>query len=128
MLTYAAAMEAVDHARRGDGPVLLECVTFRTLGHVLSDKNEYMDPELLAGHKANDPMTRFRARLLDEGLADEATLAEIEERVAAEVASAYEQAAADPLADPATVLEDVYAPVGTRRPPSRARTPRRRRS
>ena len=80
--------------------MLLECITFRTLGHVLSDKNEYMDPDRLEAEKANDPVPRYRARLLEEGQADEATLADIEARVVAEVDAAYEQAAADPPADP----------------------------
>ncbi len=106
--TYLAAKEAVEHARRGDGPVLLECVTFRTLGHVLSDKNEYMDPDQLAEQIAGDPVPRFRTYLIDEGVADEATLSEIDNRVSEEVDSSYEEAAADPPADPATVIEDNY--------------------
>ncbi len=110
--TFEAAREALDHARRGAGPVLLECLTFRTLGHVLSDKNEYMDPDELAAQKANDPVPRYRAWLIEQGHADDATLAEIEERVRAEVEGAYEQALADPLADPAKVTEDNYAPTG----------------
>ena len=65
--TYLAAKEAVDHARSGDGPVLLECVTFRTLGHVLSDKNEYMDQDQLAEQIANDPVPRFRAWMISRG-------------------------------------------------------------
>ena len=68
---YLAAKEAVDHARSGEGPVLLEGVTFRTLGHVLSDKNEYMDQDHLAEQKANDPVPRFRAWMISEGVADE---------------------------------------------------------
>ena len=106
--TYLAAKEAVDHARSGDGPVLLECVTFRTLGHVLSDKNEYMDPDQLAEQIANDPVPRFRAWMISEGVADEAALSDIDAKVSGEVTAAYEQAAADPDADPATVIEDNY--------------------
>ncbi len=106
--TYLAAKEAVEHARRGDGPVLLECVTFRTLGHVLSDKNEYMDPEQLAEQIAADPVPRFRTWLIDEGVADEAVLTEIEKRVSEEVDSSYEIAATDPAADTATVIDDNY--------------------
>ena len=122
--TYEAAREAVDHARRGDGPVLLECVTFRTLGHVLSDKNEYMDPDELTAQKANDPLPRFRTWLVEQGQADEATLAEIEARVAAEVADAYDVANADPPADPALVTEDVYAvPSADRSEPGEDATP-----
>jgi 2-oxoisovalerate dehydrogenase E1 component len=105
---YNGAKEAVDHARRGDGPVLLECVTFRTLGHVLSDKNEYMDQDQLAEQIANDPVAKFRQRLIDEGVADEATLAKIDDTVREKIDSTYEQAAADPLADPATAIEDNY--------------------
>ncbi len=107
--THLAAKEAVAHARRGDGPVLLECVTFRTLGHVLSDKNEYMDQEHLAEQIANDPVPRFRAWLIAEGVADDEALTKIDDQVGAEVDGAYEQAAADPDADPATVIEDNYA-------------------
>ena len=109
--TYLAAKEAVDHARSGDGPVLLECVTFRTLGHVLSDKNEYMDPDQLAEQIANDPVPRFRAWMITEGVADEAALSDIDAKVSGEVTAAYEQAAADPDADPATVIEDNYGQV-----------------
>ncbi len=113
--TYNGAKEAVDYARRGDGPVLLECVTFRTLGHVLSDKNEYMDQDELAAEIANDPVPRFRSWLVEQGHADESTLAKIDEAVAGEVDTSYEQAVADPLSDPATVIEDNYgsAPPGT---------------
>jgi len=120
---YRAASEAVAHARRGDGPVLLECVTFRTLGHVLSDNNEYMDPERLSAEKAKDPLPRFRATLVESGQADEATLAALEAAVAAEVDAAYAQAAADPAADPAKVTEDVVL-VGPRTAePGEAATP-----
>jgi 2-oxoisovalerate dehydrogenase E1 component len=107
--TYQGALQAVAHARSGQGPVLLECITFRTLGHVLSDKNEYMDPDMLAGYKSRDPVPAFRQRLLDDGVADEATLAGINERVQGEVDAAYDEAAAEPPADPADVTGDVWA-------------------
>ncbi len=109
--TYLAAKEAVEHARSGKGPVLLEAVTFRTQGHVLSDKNEYMDQAVLAEHIANDLVAGFRQSLIDNGTADEATLAAIEARVKAEIDDAYEQAKADPLADPATVTGDIWSPA-----------------
>ena len=109
--TYLAAKEAVEHARSGAGPVLLECVTFRTLGHVLSDKNEYMDQAHLAEQIANDPVPRFRSWMLEAGVADESALAEIDARVSSEVDATYEQAAADPLADPETAIEDNYGPA-----------------
>ena len=88
--------------------MLLECVTFRTLGHVLSDKNEYMDQDQLAEQIANDPVPRFRAWLVDNGVAAEGDLAEIDAAVSSEVDEAYEAAAADPPADPETAVEDNY--------------------
>jgi pyruvate/2-oxoglutarate/acetoin dehydrogenase E1 component/TPP-dependent pyruvate/acetoin dehydrogenase alpha subunit len=105
--TYLGAKEAIDHARSGEGAVLLECVTFRTLGHVLSDKNEYMDQKQLAEQIAKDPVPRFRTWMLGQG-ADEDALATIDAAATDEVDAAYQQAADDPPADPATVIEDNY--------------------
>jgi 2-oxoisovalerate dehydrogenase E1 component len=124
--TYLAAKEAVGHARRGDGPVLLECVTFRTLGHVLSDKNEYMDPDVLADQIANDPVPRFRARLLAEGVADEAALAAIEQRVSDEVESSYAAGSAEPDADPAQVTGDTYGTATAAEEPGEDAEPNQR--
>jgi 2-oxoisovalerate dehydrogenase E1 component len=67
-----------------------------------------MDPERLAREVAADPVPRYRQWLLDNGYADEATLAGIEEKAQADVDAAYEAAVADPPADPATVAGDVY--------------------
>jgi pyruvate/2-oxoglutarate/acetoin dehydrogenase E1 component/TPP-dependent pyruvate/acetoin dehydrogenase alpha subunit len=107
--TAAAARQAVAHARSGAGPVLLECVTFRTLGHVLSDKNEYMDQDVLSHHRQNDLLTRFRHRLLSLEYADAGSLDALESRVRSEVEEAYTAAASDEPADPAKVLEDIVA-------------------
>lgn len=124
--TYLAATEAVEHARRGDGPVLLECVTFRTLGHVLSDKNEYMDQDQLAEQIANDPVPRFRGWLVAESVADEDALAAIDATVRAEVDAAYEQAAADPPADPGAVIEDNVGPTSSADEPGEDTAPNER--
>jgi 2-oxoisovalerate dehydrogenase E1 component len=91
---------------------------------VLSDKNEYMDPDELSAQKAADPLPRFRAWLIEQGEVDEATLADIEAKVAAEVNTAYETAVEDPPADPELVIEDVYAaPSGDRSEPGEEATP-----
>ncbi len=117
--TVAAAQEALAHARSGAGPVLLECVTYRTLGHVLGDKNEYMDQDVLAEHRANDLLTRFRNQLIEEGFADAESLDALEVLAQEEIDKGYADAALDDLADPAKVLEDIYAdprPVVAERP------------
>jgi 2-oxoisovalerate dehydrogenase E1 component len=124
--TYHAAREAVEHARRGDGPVLLECVTFRTLGHVLSDKNEYMDQQQLADEIARDPVPRFRESLIDDGVATEDQLAAIDAAVSAEVDASYDEAAADPAADPAAVIEDNYGVAAPAVEPGEDREPNER--
>jgi pyruvate/2-oxoglutarate/acetoin dehydrogenase E1 component/TPP-dependent pyruvate/acetoin dehydrogenase alpha subunit len=124
--TYLAAKEAVDYARSGEGPVLLECVTFRTLGHVLSDKNEYMDQDQLAEQIANDPVPRFRSWMMSEAVADENALAEIDAAVSREVDEAYEQAGADPPADPEAVIEDNYGAAPTAEEPGEDAEPNER--
>lgn len=120
---YLAAVDAVAHARRGDGPVLLECVTFRTLGHVNSDKNEYMDAARLERERANDPVPRYRAWLAAQGVAGEEALAAIDAEVAAAIERAYEQAVADPLADPALLTADVVVPSVRHSEPGEAAQP-----
>lgn len=60
MAMYTAAKEAVERARRGDGPTLLEAMTFRFYGHQMSDGNEYMKPGELDAARAADPVVRFR--------------------------------------------------------------------
>ena len=89
---------AVDHARGGHGPVLVEAATFRTLGHVHSDKNEYMDPAVLERHLKKDPVPLFRERLLEELAFPLDTITQIELDAKAAVREAYESAKSDPAA------------------------------
>lgn len=105
-----AVREAVDHARAGRGPVLLECVTFRTLGHVLGDQNEYMDQKVLKAHRASDLLDGFRSRLLEDGVAA-SELDRVEVQVKEEVVAAYKSALLDDDADPAAILDDIWDPT-----------------
>ena len=75
---YAAAKTAIDRARDGEGPTLLECNTFRFFGHVFGDDDKYMTKEEKAAAMAKDPLPALRARLIAEGIASEAKLAEME--------------------------------------------------
>src|ERR671923_1618896 len=63
-----AAREAVDRARSGGGPTLLECQTYRHYGHSKSDPAKYRPPEEVERWKARDPLPIARARLLEGGL------------------------------------------------------------
>lgn len=105
---YRAAKAAVERARAGDGPTLIEAMTFRFYGHQMSDQNEYMVPGELDAARAADPVPRLRAWLLATGIGTEAQLTGIEAEIAAEVEQAYRFAIESPVADLAEALTDVY--------------------
>jgi len=106
---YAVVQEAVDRARSGGGPTLIEAKTMRMLGHAIHDGAEYVPRDLLAEWEQRDPVMCYRKRLLDEGVTDETELAEIAQRVEVEIADAVTYAEASPLPNPATVEQGVYA-------------------
>ena len=105
---HAAAAEAVDRARAGDGPSLIEAQTLRMLGHAVHDGAEYVPRELLATWEARDPVLGYRRKLAEAGVSDEA-LTKIEQRCRAEVEDAVAFAESSPWPDPATVTHGVYA-------------------
>jgi pyruvate dehydrogenase E1 component alpha subunit len=107
--TYAAAAEAVERARSGGGPTLIEANTYRLMGHFYGDQMPYMDQEEYAAAAAADPIPRFRSRLIAEGLASEEQLAAIEADAAGEAQAAIEFGFASPAPAPADLFEDVYA-------------------
>ncbi|QVM84657.1 thiamine pyrophosphate-dependent dehydrogenase E1 component subunit alpha [Novosphingobium decolorationis] len=106
---YAQVSTAIARARDGEGPTLLECTTFRFLGHVLGDDNKYMAEGELAAAKEKDPLPLFRQRLLDEGHVDEATLAAMQAKIEAEVAEARDFGLASELPSVDEIRRDVFA-------------------
>jgi TPP-dependent pyruvate/acetoin dehydrogenase alpha subunit len=98
-----AASEAVAAARAGRGPTLLECKTYRYVGHSRSDARGYRTRDEEENWRARDPIVRLRAQLAD----DEA--AAVEAAVEAEIDDAVEFARSSPDPDPAEVLGDAYA-------------------
>ena len=103
-----AATEAVDRARSGGGPTLLECQTYRHYGHSKSDPATYRPEGELERWKERDPLILARRRLLDEGLEDEAIDA-VEEAIRAELDAAVEAALAAPYPDPAVKATEFAA-------------------
>jgi acetoin:2,6-dichlorophenolindophenol oxidoreductase subunit alpha len=98
-LVRAAAQEAVDHARRGDGPAFLECLTYRHLGHSKTDPGVYRADGELDEWMARDPLTVAAERLAQAGVpADEITGRE--GAVRADVQAGVGLAVADPYPDP----------------------------
>jgi pyruvate dehydrogenase E1 component alpha subunit len=108
---YGAANEAIDRARSGGGPTLIEAMTYRLMGHFYGDQMPYMDQEEYQAALAADPLPRFRTMLLEAGHATEADLAAIEQAAGAEADDAIEFAFASPPPDPSDLFEDVYAEV-----------------
>ncbi len=87
---YAHAHAAIERARAGEGPTLLECMTFRFHGHVFGDADNYMTKEEKDAAIAADPLPRFRQKLIDSGVATEEQLAKLTADIEAEVADAIE--------------------------------------
>jgi len=109
---YAAAKQAVDRARAGDGPTLIEAMTYRFMGHVFGvDTMEYMPKEEMQAALANDPVPAYRARLVGSGVVSEEDMAALEARVKKEAADACEFALNSPPPDPSETYTDVYAEV-----------------
>lgn len=106
-----AATTAVTRARRGEGPTLLECMTYRWRGHVGPawdlDKGLRTQQEVDAWI-ARDPITRLGARLETTGAMSARERAQVDGQVDTEVAEAIEFARSSPLPDPATLLYGVY--------------------
>jgi pyruvate dehydrogenase E1 component alpha subunit len=106
---YAAAKEAIDRARAGQGPTLLEATTFRFNGHVFGDVDAYMQKGEKAAAMTRDPVPKFRAWLVEQRIADEGTLAVIEAQIGADIDAAVEFALASPSPDLAELSLDVFA-------------------
>jgi TPP-dependent pyruvate/acetoin dehydrogenase alpha subunit len=107
---YQATAEAVDRARRGEGPTLIEAVTYRLGAHSSSDDaSRYRDDEEVAAWEARDPIPRLRRHLAGRGLWDEETERKLLDSIGMEMASAIEAVEKDPDPSLESLLEDVYA-------------------
>lgn len=106
---YTGVGEAIARARRGDGPTLIECKTYRWKGHSKSDAKKYRTREEEKEWRKKDPIRRLEKHLLETGQATEDTLRQIEERAHQAIEDAVEFAEESPYPDPNEIEEDVYA-------------------
>ena len=104
-----AGYNAVERARAGEGPSLVESVTYRWRGHSKSDRNRYRSKEEIAAWVARDPIGRFAGLLNEHSIADAEMVVALEKEVAAEIAAAIDFAKTSPAPDPAALARDVYA-------------------
>ena len=96
---HEAAREAVERARAGGGPTLLECRTYRHYGHSKADPAKYRPKAEVEHWLARDPLPRARERLLADGL-EEDEIAEVERRIEEQIEAAVASAKAAPYPDP----------------------------
>ena len=112
LAVYAAAKEAVDRARSGGGPTLIECVTYRLTMHTTADDpKRYRTDEEVEKWKQRDPLPRFQKYLLDKGLLSEEKIASIEAAVLEEIQAGVDQAEEQmkTLGNPMHMFEHTYA-------------------
>jgi pyruvate dehydrogenase E1 component alpha subunit len=106
LAVYAASLEAVERARAGQGPTLIECVTYRLGVHTTADDpTKYRTDEEVKFWEQKDPLTRFRAYLEKKKLLEPS----VEDQVDEEIARAVERFEAMPPADPLAMFDHAYA-------------------
>jgi pyruvate dehydrogenase E1 component alpha subunit len=111
---YETAVQAVERARGGEGPTLLECKTYRWEGHVVGEeaflgKRAYRSQEEIAGWKRRCPLATFENRFLSRGVVTQAELDTIKAEVARAVDEAVAFAMDSPFPEPEEALQDMFA-------------------
>jgi acetoin:2,6-dichlorophenolindophenol oxidoreductase subunit alpha len=109
---YDVAMTALSRARAGEGPSMIEAMTYRHGGHSRADPAKYRPEEEVIEWLAKDPIPRYRSRLLAEGATEE-QLRAIEADVATEVERATEEAKAGAIPGEDLLMKDVWADGGS---------------
>jgi len=105
---YTTAKEAVERARKGAGPILLEVKTFRRMGHAQHDPAEYVPKEMRAYWEARDPIALYEKFLTSEKLLDEKSKKEIEQKIEALLAKERDFAENSPMPPPEFAEHGVY--------------------
>lgn len=105
---YNATLEAVDNARKGKGPSLVECKTWRHRGHWEGDLDKYRDKKEHASWLLKDPIVNFAKKLIKDGIVDQGDLDGYDDKINAEVEEAVEFAEKSDFPDTAELYTDVY--------------------
>lgn len=109
LAVYREAKRAIENAREGGGPTLIECETLRMEGHAVHDDASYVPREMLDAWEKRDPIKRFLTWLRDNASFTEDEDDGIQSEVKRLLEEAVHRAEAGPLPDPETALEGVYA-------------------
>jgi TPP-dependent pyruvate/acetoin dehydrogenase alpha subunit len=106
---YEAVTEAVARARKGAGPTIVECKTYRIHGHEEGDQQTYKSKEEIEFWAKRDPIVLFGNRLVSDRIFTEKEVKKIDQEIAAEIDKAVEFAVNSPFPEPTEALEGVYA-------------------
>jgi pyruvate dehydrogenase E1 component alpha subunit len=110
---YAAAHDAVERARGGGGPTLIESVSLRWRGHAGHDPAKYVPKEMLEDYMTNrDPVKRFEELLRARDVVDDTFVKELDERIKAEFDDGYEYALNSPFPEPGDVTKGLWVEDG----------------
>lgn len=104
-----AAQEAIDRARAGEGPTLIETLTYRFRGHSLADPDELRPSEEKETWMARDPIKKLTGYLMEQNLATQQELSEIDNKVQAAIDDAVEYAESSPEPDPQELHRYIFA-------------------
>jgi pyruvate dehydrogenase E1 component alpha subunit len=106
---YETTKVAVQRARDGEGPTLIECKTYRWRTHFEGEPDTYRPPEEVAAWLKREPIAPYRQLLIDQGVITEADAQVIEKQVITELDEAVEFARQSPFPEPETALADLWA-------------------
>ncbi len=107
----AAVTDAVERARRGEGPTLVECKTYRYYGHSLSDARAYRSREEERSWRERDPIEIFARRLADSGIFTPEEIAGIKSTAKASIDQSIRFALESPLPDASELHDNVFVPA-----------------
>ncbi|WP_423067724.1 pyruvate dehydrogenase (acetyl-transferring) E1 component subunit alpha [Devosia sp. CN2-171] len=111
-LVHDAAKRAIEHARSGKGPYILEMLTYRYRGHSMSDPAKYRSKDEVSTMRAErDPIEQVKARILEKRYGTEEWLKEVETEIRAIVTEAADFATSDPEPAASELWTDIYAPA-----------------
>jgi pyruvate dehydrogenase E1 component alpha subunit len=110
LAVYEAVLAAGEYARSGQGPSLIDCLSYRWRGHSKSDRNLYRTPQEIDEWKHKCPIRRFKQVLVDAAVMTRDEVEAIDQAARADVDRAAEQALTLPEPSPENMEDEVYAP------------------
>ncbi len=108
LAVYEAGRRAVEHARAGLGPYLIECKTFRMTGHSAHDGADYVPKHLWDEWAAKDPIRRLEQQMIGDRWTDRGEIEQVDQEIRQEVDAAVEWAERSPYPDPSDLTKGVY--------------------